>query len=454
MKLTLIAHAAVLLEHGDTTVLVDPWLAGTCYAGAWALMPEPEDWIGRLSRPTAIVVSHEHPDHLHWPTLEALAARFGWDLPIVLPYTAVERAGPALAARGFSCVMALPLGRWRSLGPQVSVMAQSVRADDAVLIFRVGPYTVVDANDCQLEGRVLAWVARQAPSPDVYLGQFSIADGYPACLDGLSPEESEAARWGPWQRFWRQGTALGARHLIPAASFARFSHADNQGVNRLALGLDDIARAAAGDGRLAVLYPGDTWTPDGVLADSCHRLRYERALEDVRAGRAPLSAREPVPERSELEAAAGERFADMLRAIPSPVRRRMGRLGFHLDDAGLGLLVDWPAGRVEWFSGVPPAPFLRLGAGYFAWVCRHRWGWADLHISARFTVHGWRDSPAVSTFLPVSILYGLGYLDLWRGGWLRPRILRALWARRAELLDVLARVRSGDPERAGGFPRL
>ena len=454
MRLTVVAHATLLLEHGETTVLVDPWLAGTCYERAWALVPEPEDWISRLPRPTAIVLSHEHPDHLHWPTLDALAHRFGHDVPILLPRTAVERAGPALAARGFTAAEAIALGRPRVLGSEVSVVAHAVRADDAVLVFRAGPHTVVNANDCQLEGRTLGWLARRASSPDVYLGQFSIADGYPACLDGLTPDESEEARWMPWRRFWGQGVALGARHLIPFASFARFAHADNHAANRLALGLDDVARAAGGDDRLAVLYPGDAWTPDGILAEPNNRLRYERALAAVRAGQASLAEREPVPEPSVLEAAAARRFGDMLRVVPSPVRRRMGRLGFHLDDAGLGLVVDWPAGRIEWSPGTPPEPFLRLGAGHFARVCEHRWGWADLHIGARFSAHGWRDSTAIATFLPVSVLYGLGYLDLLPGGWLRPRVLGSLWARRAELLDVLTRGRTWNAQRAEGFPRL
>jgi L-ascorbate metabolism protein UlaG (beta-lactamase superfamily) len=455
MKLTLLAHAALWIEHGSTAVLVDPWLQGTCYQSAWAHLLAPEDLVARLSRPRWVLYSHEHPDHLHVPTLQALVARFGHDLPILVPRTPLPRVARALAAMGLTGVREIPLGGTVALGDGLEVDVQGVRADDAVLVFRAGGRSIVNANDCRLEGRVLEWVARRAGQPDVYLGQFSAADGYPARLDGLEPGVAAAARWDAWHTFHRQARALGARRAIPTASFVRFAHEDNAPLNDFALGLDEVRAAAAADPAVAILHPGDGWSADGGIEQSPeHRARYEAALAAVRAGHAPRARREPVPPRGALEAAAGERFDDMLRALPGWLRRRMDVLGFHLDDDGRSLVVDWPRGRVRWIDGAPAVAHYRLGAGLFAQLCTDPWGWSDLHIGGRFTAHRWRDSGALSAFLPVSVLYALGYLSRPRRALLAPRALAGAWARRGEIRDLVGRVRTGGGGDRSSFPRL
>jgi hypothetical protein len=101
----------------------------------------------------------------------------------------------------------------------------------------------------------------------------------------------------------------------------------------------------------------------------------------------------------------------------------------------------------------PDIPCYRLGAGLFLEVCRFPWGWSDLHIGCRFEVRRWRTDPAVEAFLPTSILYGLGYFD----GvlqFLRPQALRAAWARRVEIADLLGRALARSAWSGDCFRRL
>ena len=57
-------------------------------------------------------------------------------------------------------------------------------------------------------------------------------------------------------------------------------------------------------------------------------------------------------------------------------------------------------------------------------------------------------------FLPISILYGLGYFDRPLLAHLRPRVLGVAWRRRAELSDLARRLLSGHLWQPGAFPRL
>jgi L-ascorbate metabolism protein UlaG (beta-lactamase superfamily) len=127
VQVTLLSHASLWIEHGGVRVLVDPWLTGTCYGGAWALCPEVLDTV---PRPDWVLYSHRHPDHLHLPTLRALAARFGADLRLALARDALGRTAASLRALGFPSVHELPLGRDCPLGGDLSVSLHAVRADD------------------------------------------------------------------------------------------------------------------------------------------------------------------------------------------------------------------------------------------------------------------------------------------------------------------------------------
>ena len=461
MQFTFLCQSSLWIEHRGVSVLVDPWLEGTAYEGGWALLPEPPAAVESLARPHWIAYTHEHPDHFHVPTLKKIAARFGSDIKILVPQLANDRLSRGLAGLGFKNVVEAPLGRAFMLGDDFSVTVQAVRADDSLQVFRGGGITLVNANDCRLEGRLLEKAVADARGADFYFGQYSLADGYPYTFEGVPEEDAREASRRPLERFIRQSAAFAPRNKVPIASFVRFASADNAALNRWSTSLDEVRAALSGDPALLVLHPGDGWSQEhGVRRDPANEARYRDALAAVRGGTAPLTPREPVPERSLLEAAAADRFAEMFRKIPFLLRRRIGVLGFHLDDASLHLLVDWKKKTLTWSEGRPSAPHFRLGAGYFLKVCRSPWGWSNLHIGCRFTVHEWKGAEpigraaAIEAFLPASILYGMGYFDAGVTGFLRPRALRAFWRRRGEITDLAMRVLRNRLWGKGAFRRV
>lgn len=452
MELRLLSHAALWIDSGDTRLLFDPWLQGTCYDGAWALVPDQPGLIAGLDRPDVVAFSHAHPDHFHLPSLLALRDRFGPGLPLVVPQQAVDIMAGVLRRLGFTDVREVALDRTHQLGPSLSVSFHACRADDSAQIIRAGGRVIVNANDCRLEGWVLAHMRRLAPSPDFYIGQFSFADGYPFCFDDLGPDELAAAVRAPLDQFRQQAAAFAPRWAIPAASFVRFATHDNHALNRLALTLDDVARD--GGPAVTVLYPGDGWSDArGFLHEPAHRAAYDDAC---RAARAPASVwpDDQVPPADAVKAAANARLHDMCAVLPGWLRRRIGVIGFHMPDLDLAVVVHWAAGQWTWQQGEPDVPHYRLSAWHFRRVCEADWGWTTMHIGARFRARRWRQSHALSMFMPVSSLYAMRYFHQpWRH-YLTPRVLQVLWARRFEIGDLAWRTARGAAWSDAPAPRL
>lgn len=76
MELSFNAHASFTLESAGLRLTTDPWLVGSCFAtGWWHAYPPSMEAIERLQQSNCIYISHNHPDHLHMPTLEAYVAK-------------------------------------------------------------------------------------------------------------------------------------------------------------------------------------------------------------------------------------------------------------------------------------------------------------------------------------------------------------------------------------------
>lgn len=107
MRVTIIAHACVLIETGGERILIDPIFADVFASDTLRLHPARELDAERLIHTvTTLVITHIHLDHFHPPTLE----RFSRDLPVIVPCHA--SLIDAVCSLGFTQV--IPLAPWES----------------------------------------------------------------------------------------------------------------------------------------------------------------------------------------------------------------------------------------------------------------------------------------------------------------------------------------------------
>lgn len=148
MKVHTLGHACMLLENdaGQPLLASDPWLEGSCYWRSWWLLNPPrEDQVAAVARAPYLYITHEHPDHLHPPSLRKLGAE---GKTVLLPDFLHMKMDAYLRDMGFT-VRILPSGQWVALEDGVSVMALPQWNNDSVLVVDTPKALVVNLNDAK-----------------------------------------------------------------------------------------------------------------------------------------------------------------------------------------------------------------------------------------------------------------------------------------------------------------
>ena len=72
MKFTIVSHAGLLVESAGTSLMMDPWLVGSCYWRSWWNYPKPAAFASQLTELDYVYLTHMHWDHFHRPSLRKL----------------------------------------------------------------------------------------------------------------------------------------------------------------------------------------------------------------------------------------------------------------------------------------------------------------------------------------------------------------------------------------------
>lgn len=432
MKITLVSHASLLVETNGVTILTDPWYEGRIYNNAWELCPRPPV-IPDFRRLDALFISHAHPDHFEARTLQRILAARGPDLPVFVAMFFHDGIKRELHRIGFRNVTEMVPGREFSPFPGVKFYSQQFRLDDSLLVV-VGDETLVNINDTPLRGKALHDLGRRYRA-DYVAAQFAIAQGYPYCYDGITPDFTREDLVKRFDSFYH---VLKPKHMIPFASFVRFCNADNAHMNAHKMGLDELVRVSSA--RLTVLYPGDSIDRGAIHSTPAHKAHFDAAQRDTSA----VSERRTI-DTAELVSEV-QSFSKRLAArTPRLLLRKLPSFAFAPTDQAIGFRVA--NGRVETrpVAVVETDPIrYRLASEVLLDAVQHDWGWSDLSIGARFRA---RVRPGFEArelwFWIIPMLAGEGYLELWTLWFLKLRSLRVFWGRRLEVFDYASSLLRG-----------
>jgi CMP-N-acetylneuraminate monooxygenase len=260
LTMQLHSHACLEISYEGFTLLTDPWLDGPAFLGAWAPSPAP-DASGADLRPDAILITHEHSDHFHEPTLR----HFNKRTPVFVPDFPNERLPRRLAALGFTDIHPVRFGERTRIRKNWTLTAFEPASywNDAFLLIDVDGFRIFDINDAGVNARI----ARMVGAVDVLAVQFSAgASGYPWTWAHLSDDEkvqiSQKACEGKLQLIREATRIYGASTVLPFASHFALRHpshlhyASLMKRNTLA---DVKATLADTDVDVIDLLPGDTW---------------------------------------------------------------------------------------------------------------------------------------------------------------------------------------------------
>lgn len=355
-----INHACIELDYGDGTLLTDPWFFGRVFNNAWELIVEGGDYdAGKLRY---IWISHEHPDHLHFPTLRRIRESTPQPITVLFREQSDKNVIKAIAALGYD-VLQLQPGRRTALTPQIAVTCIAIRSDSALLIEANGQ-RILNQNDCRLPTALL----RKLRPVDLWLYQFSIAghsgnEGDEKALRAAGDRHLEVLK--------SYAAALKPRAFVPFASFIRFSHVRNCFMNAWRVTPARV-RALGLQCDVAVLAPGQRLgSPD---ATQWWQDAFKRENN-------PVNPAEATTDEELLK--TGARFARTI-ARDWPRLALPGAMSIDLGDryatlslrAGEFKLSTTPVGRV----------IAALDRGSLAFLMRFPWGADTIHIAGTATV--------------------------------------------------------------------
>jgi L-ascorbate metabolism protein UlaG (beta-lactamase superfamily) len=209
LRATWLGHSTVLLEIDGMRILTDPvWgerVSPLAFAGPKRFHPAPAE-IERLPALDAVVISHDHYDHLDYPSILRL-------IPLGVPFVTSLGVGAHLEAWGAPAGRIIELDWWEST--------------------RIGDLTITAAPSQHFSGRSVndrnrtSWsaFAMRGPRHNVFFsGDTGLTQEYSEIKSKLGPFDLVMLEIGAWDPAWGDihlgpGNALEALALLGGGAF-------------------------------------------------------------------------------------------------------------------------------------------------------------------------------------------------------------------------------------------
>ena len=364
MKFTVLSHAGLLVESGSTSILIDPWIVGSCYWRSWFNFPDPDPELVESLTPSWIYLTHSHWDHFHGPSLR----RFSRDTPILTPRTPSTRMVRDLRNMGFTDVREIPHGESACLAPGFTLHSFQFgpTLSDSIVVLNDEDTTLLNANDCKSFGLSLQQITKKFRSIDFVFRSHSNANFFPYCIENWEESFSDVRTREDYRDdFIAFVRAVGPRYAIPFASNQCFLHPQTRRFNNTAVRPGSVAahmqatKLDENDPQCVVMPSGSSWSrEDGFQIrhfDFDAEEDYVEALSQRYAG--------ALARQLEREAAAVgdfprfEQYYDaFMRSLGWLLRQMLPTVQFVVEEAKRNRVwrVDFRARRIDELAAADP----------------------------------------------------------------------------------------------------
>jgi UDP-MurNAc hydroxylase len=455
VRFTVIGHACLRIETSGPTILVDPWLFGSCYWRSWWHFPADAEPTPELLSPDFVYLTHHHFDHFHYPSMrqidkgaEVLCARFGVDV-----------MGSEVRDLGFGKVTELPHGEVRELAPGVRVASYQYGFDDTAFVVADGDTVLANLNDCKIRGRALRQIAEDFGPVTFLFKTHSWAQSYPHLYEAEDPEDLTLLKRQTYlDEFIDSTRTLQPRYAVPFANMVAFLHPESWAMNAEMITPDEVQvafdRASGLEGtELVPMSPGDVWSDEAGFEVTGTRWwddRLARMTKMAEAVAPKLAATAAAEAEVTLDFATFQAYlVGFLHDVPRPALRILLKrpLVFHVaDDEQPYWVIDARRRRV-WRQATPPpdrANLVQVAPAVLADAIDKRilhFVHGGMRIRVSLRPGGVNEDLA---FWGLLMIWEIGYLPA--RNLVSRRFLDAVWRRRREALDSLGMFRgTGSP---------
>ena len=237
ISITLLNHAAVIIELGEIRLLCDPWFEGSCFSGGWGLKYNNSNAMDEIKSCTHLWVSHFHGDHFHVPTLKRILD-VNPDICVLGNTSYNFQLDGAMRSLGFANIVQVQERRELSLSSTVSIKRYPATGIDNMLVIKSPFGTVLNFNDCNIPHKARKWLASQLGFIDIFLTNFNHASkliDYPK----RSPDQIKTEMS---QRFTSICNSFQTKWIIPFASHHTYLAPESEDQNASLMTVDEIAK--------------------------------------------------------------------------------------------------------------------------------------------------------------------------------------------------------------------
>lgn len=408
MRVTALGHAGLKVETKRATVLVDPWFSPEgAFQASWFQYPDNSHLLQEpsLLEPTAVVISHEHLDHVDpW-----FLARLPPEVPVIIPLYPSPVLRRKVESGGRRAIIEVEPWERLELADGTSVFfvsEQSPMNHDSAIVIRGDGQTLLNLNDARLFPVQFRGIRNEVGGViDVFAFQGAGASWYPMCYEYPPKRRAELSRQKRSAKLSYVARAIEVvepRVLLPFAGPPCFLDPTIQRHNaEMDEGIFPDQRQVAdwlagrGMGDAPVLLPGDAWDvdagvrdPDPAWADFSFADRWPYVEEYAERRRPHLDAvlgRHPDPDDS-LREPFFEYFGRVQGMSPYFDHRIGMAVGFDITGPGGGRWsVDFGPGSEAVRDGLDGCGYIyRFASRWLPPLLDGSVPWEDFFLSLRF----------------------------------------------------------------------
>ena len=172
-EIKILSHASLLVKTESSSIVIDPWLVGSCYWRSWWNFPKPAFTESDLEHVDAVVISHVHWDHWHGPTLK----KYFKGKAVVTSEDPNLRSEHDLRSMEFNDITRLSHAKSLNIGDiKVTFYNFGLFLTDSAIVIEAGGTTILNANDAKIAGWPLKKILRDHGPIDFALRSHSSAN--------------------------------------------------------------------------------------------------------------------------------------------------------------------------------------------------------------------------------------------------------------------------------------
>lgn len=177
------SHATLELKFKNSSILFDPWIDGPAMLGSWRQYPKPVT-SGKDLNPNFIIITHEHSDHFHLPTLKNI----GKEKLIIFPNFQNNRIKTFLDTNNFTNYKCIDFEKRFKIetNSYITFFRPKSLFNDSIVLFENDSFRFLNLNDAGLNPDIAGKVGPVHLTACIF---STGASGYPLTWNHLDLEE-------------------------------------------------------------------------------------------------------------------------------------------------------------------------------------------------------------------------------------------------------------------------